>query len=296
MTLFIILGVILVVALGVIGFVVGAHWNELRLLDPNTLKEEQERLRREGVIRNRFETWSATQISSLRRMSERAGRWLTMMAKALETKARAWEQSVKEEERDQLEAQPERMTQLLSEAKSFARDLKWADAERQYLEVLSIDAHNADAYKGLASLYLKQKQFDQARETLEYLVKMHKEDDTVYAGLADIAESEGDEVKAERFRKKALEEHPNQPSRHVELAQYYLARGRAQKALPFAEKACELDPKSAKFHELALNVALEAKKPTIARAMYDRLRLLSDDQVRFQSWRDKVEALEAERK
>ncbi len=291
--IFILLG-LCVIALGVLAFVFGAHWREIRLLDPSTLREEQERHRRESLIKQRFETWGASQGAVLRRGSQKAYRGLSSIARALNQRAQVWERSVRAEQRSQKDAQPERLAELLSEAKSFARDLKWADAERQYLEILSIDAHHTDAYKGLASMYLKQKQYDQARETLEYLTKTHKEDDVVFAGLADVEEAEGREAKAEQYRKKALEMNPHQPARALELAQFYLDRGRPLKALPLAQKACELDAKSAKFHELALRAALEARKPSEARALYDRLRLLSDDQGRFQAWRDKVEQLEEE--
>ena len=291
--LFILIGSCLI-ALSVLAFLFAAHWREIRLLDPATLKEEQERHRREDLIKQRFETWGASQGAVLRRTSQRLSRRFSSIARALQQRAQAWERVVRAEELGQKDAQPERLAELLSEAKSLARDLKWADAERQYLELLSIDPHHTEAYKGLASMYLKQKQYDQARETLEYLLKMHKEDDAVFAGLADVEEVEGREAKAEQYRKKAWEMNPHQPARALELAQFYLDRGRPLKALPLAQKACELDVKSAKFHELALRAALEARKPAEARGFYDRLRLLSDDQGRFQAWRDKVEHLEEE--
>ena len=59
----------------------------------------------------------------------------------------------------------------IEEARSLARDLKYGDAERKYLEVLGLDKRNVEAYKGLAALYLKQKMLPQAKETFEFLLR-----------------------------------------------------------------------------------------------------------------------------
>ncbi len=46
---------------------------------------------------------------------------------------------------------------------------------------------------------------------------------------------------------------------------------------------------------MALEVSLLTENAKEARKYYDRLRLVTDDRARFQSWREKVEALEAKK-
>ena len=177
----------------------------------------------------------------------------------------------------------------------MGRDLKLADAERRYLEILGIDTHHVEAYKGLAALYLKQKWYPQAFETFQFIVKMKRADDVVYAGLAEIAEAQENPIEAERMRLKAVECSPGQPQRHAELAGYYIQQGHPEKALSSIKQATELDAKSGKYLEMELEVALRMEHPKEARKYYDHLRLVTDDRTRFQSWREKVEALEAKK-
>jgi Tfp pilus assembly protein PilF len=141
-------------------------------------------------------------------------------------------------------------------------------------------------------IYLKQKLYPQARETFEFLLKLNKTDDAIYAGLAEISEAEGDLLKAEAHREKAVELGLRQPQRHAELAEFLLRQNRPVEALVPAEEAVTREPESARYIELALETALSAKNAKRARHWYDRYRLMTEDQQRFQAFREKVEKLE----
>jgi tetratricopeptide (TPR) repeat protein len=186
----------------------------------------------------------------------------------------------------------DRIQSLIDEARSLARDLKWADAERRYLEVLSIDNRNVDAYKGLGNLYLKQRLYPQAHETFEFLVKIRKADDACYAGLAEIAEAEGDVMTAEAMRIKALELQPRRADRHAELAEFYLSRSQPGKAWPLAKRAADLEPKSAKYLTTAIEAAVQTGNHAEARRRYDKLRLISSDSQKLQSLKERIDAIQ----
>lgn len=187
----------------------------------------------------------------------------------------------------------DRIKNLLGEARGFARDLKWADAERRYLEVLTLDKRNIDGFRGLGQIYLKQRLFPQAKETFEYLQKIGKADDTVYAGLAEIALANENIALAERMRMKAVSESPKQAHRHAELAEFYLEQDEPEKAWPEAKTASELEPGSAKYLELSLETAILLGDRNEAKERFQKLRLLIEDQSRFQSWKKKIDELEA---
>jgi tetratricopeptide (TPR) repeat protein len=59
----------------------------------------------------------------------------------------------------------------LDEAQKARQEERYEDAERMYIELLKQDAKNADAYRGLAELFIDQKLYDQAAETLEFLLR-----------------------------------------------------------------------------------------------------------------------------
>ncbi len=284
-----------VACVGIAFSIVRKHWSEIRLLDPESVKEERQRRKRLEMIHRRFDRIRTEQLLPFRRLGRAIGLGATAFQKRLQERVQNFEttyRSVKNPFSAIAPTTRERIKTLLSEGRSLARDLKFADAERRYLEILSLDTRHVDAYKGLGLIYLKQKLYPQARETFEFLLKLKKTDDAIYAGLAEISEAEGDLMKAEHHREKAVELGARQPQRYAELAEFLLRQDRPAEALVQAEKAVARESGSARYIELALETALAAKDAKRARHWYDRYRLSAEDQQRFQALREKVEKLE----
>lgn len=287
------------ICIGVAVSIVRKHWSEIRLLDPESVKEERQRRKRLEMIQRRFDRIRTEQLLPFRRLGRAIGLGATAFQKRLQERVQAFETTYRAVKNPFTAIAPttrERIKTLLSEGRSLARDLKFADAERRFLEILSLDTRHVDAYKGLGMIYLKQKLYPQARETFEFLLKLKKTDDVVYAGLAEIAEAEGDLIKAETQREKAVELGARQPQRAAELAEFLLRQNRAAEALVHAEKAVAREPGSARYIELALETAIAAKDIKRARHWYDRYRLTAEDQQRFHTLREKVEKLEVQEK
>ncbi len=274
--------------------IVFRHWKEIRLLDPNSITEEREREKRDALVRQRFERVKAQKVIPLKQLAERIGTETRSVYRRLVAKLTELEKFYKQAKAPFAMLAPsvkERIKSLLNDAVSLGRESKWADAERRYLEVLTVDERNMDAYKGLGAIYLRQKFLPQAKETYEFIVKSKKADDIVYASLAEIAEADGNFGRAEEMRKKAVEAKPRLALRHAELAEFYLARHDAAKARVPAEKCAELDPASPRCLELWLEVAILSGDRIEAKRRYDKLRLASNDQNKLSVLKDRIENL-----
>lgn len=281
--------------LGWAGVLLFRRWTDIRLLDPMTIKEEQHRAKREAMIRKRFERMRDERSRPFRRLARATKRRAESLYDEAARRLRVMENQYDNTKTAFSALTPttnERVKTLVSEARSLMRDLKWADAEKRFLEVLALDPHHVDAYKGLGQIYLKQKLYPQARETFAFILKMNRADDTTYAALADIEEAAGHVHEAELYRLQAVELGGKQAHRHAELAQHYLEAGDLIKAWPPAKRAVELEQNSSKYVELALEIAVKSGDAAEARFYYQKFRLLSDDRARFQYWREKVEELE----
>jgi tetratricopeptide (TPR) repeat protein len=286
--------IVAAIALAFAGVLVARHWKNIRLLDPDSIREERVKREREKVIQRRFERIHADRLAAVQRAGRRIGKRATEAYRRTYRRLQALDsvyKSVAAPLAAMAPSQRERIKTLLTEARALIRDLRWADAERRCLEVLSMDARQTEAYRLLGQIYLKQKLYPQAAETFEYLVKTKKADDATYAGLADIAGASGDRARAEAMRVKAVEASPRQAHRHAEAATFFLEAGDIERAWPYAARAAELEPGSAKYLELSLEAAILLGDRNEAEARYRRLRLLSDDPNRFQSWKDKLDAL-----
>jgi tetratricopeptide (TPR) repeat protein len=270
------------------------HWKEMRLLNPQSIQEVREQQKRDELLLQRFERMTSQKIGPLKALIQRVLLEAKKGYHAVYIRLIKLEKFYKQAKAPFAMMAPsvkDRIKLLLDDARSLARDLKWADAERRYLEVLSIDARNTDAYKGLGTIYLKQKLYPQARETFEFLIKIKKADDISYAALADIAEIEDDLPKAEEMRKKAVDLRPRLANRHAELAELYVTMQQYHKAWTHAKRAAELDPKSGKYLELSLEVAILLGDRNEAKRRYDKLRLLSEDRPRLQSLKERIDGM-----
>jgi tetratricopeptide (TPR) repeat protein len=282
------------IALGFVGVLIARHWKDIRLLDPDSIREQRQKREREKVIRRRFERLHADRLAAVQRVGRKIGKRATEAYRQTYKRLQALDavyKSVAAPLASIAPSQRERINTLLVEARALMRDLKWADVERRCLEILSIDARQTEAYRLLGQLYLKQKLYPQAAETFEYLVKTRKADDATYAALAKIAGASGDRVRTEAMRLKAVEASPRQAHRHAEAATFFIESGDAERAWPYASRAAELEPGSAKYLELSLEAAILLGDRDEAEARYRKLRLLSDDPNRFQSWKDKIDAM-----
>lgn len=278
-------------ALLVIIVTIARHWKEIRLLNPDSIKEEQQRQKRERIIEQRFERVRSDAFTPLKRVFQ------TIFLKGKKAFHAAYIRLIQLDRFYKQAKAPfahmapslkDRIRTLLDEARALARDLKWADAERRFLEILTLDDRNIDAYKGLAAIYVKQKLYPQAIETYQFLVKIKKADASCFEGLGDIAVAQ-DDPKAEGYYQKAIELQPRVAHQHAVLAHFYLSHAQPLKAWPVAKRASELESKSAKFLELSLEAAIQAGEREEARRRYDALRLQSEDRQKLQTFKDRID-------
>jgi tetratricopeptide (TPR) repeat protein len=281
-------------ALAVFLWTILRHWKEIQLLNPDSIKEERVRQKRDEIIRKRFERVKSGAVSPLRTMAQRgilSGKKAFHGAYIKLIRLDRFYKQAKAPFASMAPSVKEKVRLLLDEARSLARDLKWADAERRYLEALSMDERNLDAYKGLAQIYLKQRLYPQARETFEFLIKSKQADASCYAGMGEVLEAEGNTAKAEQMYLKAIELQPRLAHWSAQLAQFYLDQDEPDKAWPFVQRAAELEKKSVKYLELSLDTAVRMGSRDEARRLYDRFRLLSEDRPKLQAMKDRIEGM-----
>ncbi len=290
----IILLFIALLAIALICVIILRHWKEIRLLNPESITEERERSKRDELLRQRFERVKTQKLVPLFALGARILVEARHGYRALYDKLIQLEKFYKQAKSPFAAMAPstkERVSVLLADAQSLARELRFADAERRYIEALGMDARNAVAFKGLGMIYLTQKFIPQAKETFEFLVKTKKADDVCYAALAEIAETEGDFTKAEEMRNRSVGANPRLAIRHAELAEFYLARGNVEQAKIPAETCARLDPDSARCLEVFVEAAILSGDRNEAKQSYDKLRLLSEDHSRLQSLKERMDAM-----
>lgn len=289
--------IIVIAACGVLGFVLFRHWKEIRLLDTDTIRAEQDKNARNRIMRERFERQFKRWMAPIRHAGKGTINKLGESIASMEHRLR---QATGMEHLDKGDgrratgaAGGERVIQLIREAQALAKEGKTSRAEHAYLEALKIDMRNVEAYRGLGALFLSERQYKQAKETFDFLVHLKSADGAVYAGLAMIAEAEMNYQDAETHRKKAIELEPTM-IRHCELGEYYLRRERGTDAIEQAKLARAIDSEAVRPLELMADAALMLKDRKEAELAYQTLRIKGCERSILQRLKEQLDALETD--
>jgi len=182
----------------------------------------------------------------------------------------------------------DRIKLLVDEADKFFSEDRLREAEEKFIEVISLDHHNIDAYRGLGRVYFKTKQFEQAKETLDFIIKLKKADDRVYDILGEIAYHEGDYNAAKDYYLKALGKKTGAVSYHLALAKAYAALGDREAAQTTLMEAREFEPKNPKTLDFLVENSIILGKKEQAKKFLKEYSALNADNPKLAELKEKI--------
>ncbi len=100
---------------------------------------------------------------------------------------------------------------LLQEAEDLQKAEKFKEAEKKYIEIISLDKENIQAFELLGELYMEMKEFDFAHETFSHMLRIDPDNALVYHDLGLLALRQDNKPLAVKNFEKALEIEPNNP-------------------------------------------------------------------------------------
>lgn len=113
--------------------------------------------------------------------------------------------------------------ELLIQAKTFLNNEEYSAAEEILIDALSFDEFNVDVYKLFANVYREKKEYEQAKETLKYLLKLtHNKDTAVFISLAEISKVRGNLKQAEEEYLQSISLSDDNHLNFLSLAEVYL--------------------------------------------------------------------------
>lgn len=160
---------------------------------------------------------------------------------------------------------------LLAQAKAYIEDEQWADAERTCLEIIGLQKLEPTAYRLLGEIYWERREYGQAKEVYEFLLKLNEQDPEAHVGLGRVAVAQGALAEAEAEFTKSLEA-SDTAAVHLDLADVYERLGQPDKALIATQDALTLEPRNPKILDRFFGLALAQNKLDLARDAFTRLR------------------------
>jgi tetratricopeptide (TPR) repeat protein len=119
---------------------------------------------------------------------------------------------------------------------------QFAEAERIYRQILSIDPRNADCLHLLGMIAYQTGELETAAALIRSAIAIHDKGSSYYANLGTVLQAQGKPDEAEELYRQALVLNPGLAEVHVNLANVLQARGELEDSAKYYERALALKP------------------------------------------------------
>ena len=179
----------------------------------------------------------------------------------------------------------------LAEAQAAMGAEDWPRAEQLFVDVVSLDPKNIDAYLGMADVATARKDYVNAREALKFVLKLQQDSDAAYTRLGRIDSQEGKFAEAEADYLKSVSLNAMTAGTHYELGVTEENLGNIAKAEQAYQEAVKLEPANPKYLDALLQFALINKRKEIAKETIVKLREANPENQKLEELAQAVKEL-----
>lgn len=232
---------------------VGIKLPSLSRLPELTPVDQSQRRRREKILKTRFHRiWSERfkGVGSIwRRLSLKIKQSFYILAKKIQN----LEMKYKKQEVDTV-SEKDKIQKMVWEAGELVNQGQFEEAEKKYIQIITWDHKNVDAYEGLADLYWKKKEYNQARETLEHVLKISPADPEIHWRLGSIIRDQGNNDEAYVRFTRAYEFGPNNPKYIDSLLDICILLSKKDLAWKLVSRLKEVNPDNQKLKDFEARI------------------------------------------
>lgn len=281
---------LLFVSLATIVLVVGRRLPEISSLKVEDLVEAQTaNTKRQLLVQRleeRFKTIAKTSWSKTANLRQTAGEkvattydWL----KQIERSARFSGKSNKSENN---------LPEILKAANSEFEGQKWNEAEQLYLDVLRYDERNRDAYVGLGLTYKALEQYEDAKESLMFALKLDKQDTSSWLALAEVQIELSDMAGAINSYRVLSDLKPEIMEYKIALGDLYMSTGESETALNIFEEVVKNEPSNPRGLDRLLEVAIVCKKKRLCQTTLRKLKKVNPENNKISDFEERINSLD----
>ena len=247
-------------ALSLTGLVVVSyrHWPQLETLDIDSLPKTREIQTKNIILEERLKR-------KLQGSFRVTWKFLRPVLVVIKNKTRQWYRILLEKERALREASEkikfhkkahsEQQEVISAKLEEKVKEDNEEELEQKYLEILSLDPKNTEAYEGLAELYYNQKDFLHAREIYEYIMRLTGETIDYLVDIARCLRSEEQYKKAFKVLQRALKIEPKNPKIIDKLVDMAIMMQDRVMAKNYLKLLKEVNPDNKKLDNLKIQIS-----------------------------------------
>src|SRR3989338_6940430 len=188
---------------------------KLRVIDVHSIVEERTRELKNKIILEKLQRVGRGKLRVVSHLTQGTIRQASRVGRRLVQRLYAIEQYYQKLNRVASEGQhaysKEVVKRMGDEAEGLIRQEEYIPAEKIYIDIISHNAKSVDAYEGLVNLYLMKGEFDQARETLEFTLRLSPSDASVNVSLAELELKQVGDREALEYLRKAVGKRSHNP-------------------------------------------------------------------------------------
>lgn len=256
--------VIALIAFGVVVFEASKHARRLVLLDLDAMPEARQNVRKQSLIEDRLERKLGSMRGAIKQSTNPTWKklvdWFQLQYQrlvALEQKYRHSAAKLRPKTQAEKERLRQRVALLVDEGTKLSEQSQYLEAEKKFIEVVSLDPKNVGAFEQLGEIYYSQKDFDHALETLSFAKRLNPKHDHIY----------------------------------LDMGMIKMEQGKHEAAMTDFKKAVDLSPNSPKNLDALLNAALVAKKKYEATRAFDQLVKVNPENQKIPEYKAAVDGL-----
>ncbi|MDD4995380.1 MAG: tetratricopeptide repeat protein [Patescibacteria group bacterium] len=288
--------IVLVIAVVVIAVIIFRKFSHLAIIDVDTMIHEKQAKIKEDIIWRRVARKTKERSEPIISVASEIKRGVGVFLENIYKRAKVLEKKYAMERRASKASRPvsapaSQIGAIVSEAESLFDQGKMAEAEEKYIEAIGIDGRNPEAYWGLGKVYIETKQFDEAKQSLDFLIKLGKADDRVYETLGDIAFSENRYKDAKEYYLIAIARNDSVVKYYLSLAKTYAALDDRSNAQSTLFEAREIEPKNPKTLDFLIENSIILGNKEQAQRIFEEFRALNPENPKFSEWEMAIEKM-----
>ena len=287
-----ILWIIFIICLIIVGVIIAKHWYQLLSGSPAVDMDKQQDDVKRRILEQRLERHLIVQGNKLfisikpflhmsLKLFKAAGK------KVIEVEQKYRSKLLKQNFAKKVDQQ-QFLHQKLKEATALLTEKKHIDAEKKYIEILTLDDHNVSAYWGLGKLYADQQNYDQAQETLRYLLKLQPGHNQARKLLAQVAGSRGDLMLAKQCLEQLILAEPKDVSCYLSLAAAEMGLENQSNAQIALQKGLIVEPNNPKLLDFLIEVSIVMHDNETANEALRTLQVVNPDNAKIEDFKKKL--------
>jgi len=266
------------------------------LLDVETIARERERKTKERIASARLQRSSDEAVKAIKKAFSPITQSFQSAFKDVSEAATKLEKRFQDERRRAKRPiaadDAEKIRELIAEGDRLYSERQFREAELKFIKVISMDARNVQAYYALANIYFDTEEYDQAKETLDFLLKLKPGDAETFAMRGEVLYHKGNLHEALIEYGKACESKPDEPKYLWRSAEIHIERSEYAEAIEKIDKLLESDPNNPKYLDLLVETGILAGDRKVAQRGYERFKAVNPENQKLEEFEKKIRELE----